>query len=151
MKEGGRMKTRNAEIVFTSRMSDPGESNRQQKTTTVVRGKVGESGSSLYLVFSAKIADVGQADYTIRVSGSEALILRKGALPMRQPLMVGQTIAGTYDTEYGRMETKAAAETIDSITDSSGDSGSVRIVYALSIQGQSVGRMTLDYHYRASL
>ncbi|MFD2695470.1 DUF1934 domain-containing protein [Sporolactobacillus shoreicorticis] len=145
------MKTRDAEIVFISRMNDPDELKCQQQTTTVVQGKVGESGSSLYLVFSAKIADVGQADYTIRVGGNEALILRKGALPMRQPLMVGQIVAGTYDTAYGRMETKAAAETIDSIIDASGDSGSIRIVYALSIQGQSVGKMVLDYHYKVSL
>ncbi|SFG23276.1 DUF1934 domain-containing protein [Sporolactobacillus nakayamae] len=140
------MKTRDAEIVFISRICDPGQSRQQQKTTAVLQGRVGRSGSSLYLVFSAEIADVGPADYTIRVSGKEALIIRKGASPMRQPLMIGQTMTGTYGTQIGHMETKATTEIIDS--DTSDDSGVVRLVYDLSVAGQSVGKVMLDYRYK---
>ncbi|MET1248640.1 DUF1934 domain-containing protein [Sporolactobacillus sp. STCC-11] len=140
------MKTRDAEIVFISRICDPGQSRKQQKTTAVLQGRVGRSGSSLYLVFSAEIADVGPADYTIRVGDKEALIIRKGASPMRQPLMIGQTMTGTYGTQIGHMETKASAEIIDS--DTSGDSGAVRLVYDLSVADQSVGKVLLDYRYK---
>lgn len=141
------MKTRNAEIVFTSRMNGHGQSDQEQKTTAVLRGQIGVSGSSLYLSFSDKIADVGPADYTVRISGNEALILRKGALPMRQPLLLGTTMDGTYETAFGLMETKATAEKIETVSDSSGNSGSVHLVYELNMQGQSVGKLTLDYHY----
>jgi uncharacterized beta-barrel protein YwiB (DUF1934 family) len=142
------MKTRDAEIVFISRICDPEQPRKLQKTTAVLQGRVGKSGSSLYLVFNAEVADVGPADYTIRVGGKEALILRKGASPMRQPLMIGQTMTGTYGTQIGHMETKATAEMIDIDTDASGDSGSVRLIYDLSIAGQLVGKMMLDYRYK---
>lgn len=142
------MKTCDAEIVFISRICDPGQPRKLQKTTAVLQGRVGKSGSSLYLIFSAEIADVGPADYTIRVGGNEALILRKGASPMRQPLMIGQTMTGTYGTQIGYMETKATAEIIETDTDASGDSGLVRLVYGLSVADQLVGKMMLDYRYK---
>jgi uncharacterized beta-barrel protein YwiB (DUF1934 family) len=37
---------------------------------------------------------------------------------------------------------------IDIDTDASGDSGSVRLIYDLSIAGQLVGKMMLDYRYK---
>ncbi|MCO7176297.1 DUF1934 domain-containing protein [Sporolactobacillus kofuensis] len=142
------MKTRDAEIVFTSRIdSNEQQPGQLQKTTARLNGRIGKSASSLYLTYNDRIAE-GYADYTIRISGQEALILRKGAMPMRQPLRLGISMDGTYETAYGVLSTTATAEKIETVFDSSTRAGSVRLVYALTMQGQSTGICTLDYHYR---
>ncbi|GAY74730.1 DUF1934 domain-containing protein [Sporolactobacillus inulinus] len=147
MKEGESMQTQDAEIVFTSTIDDPSDPGNRQTIAQVIQGKIGKSGSSLYLVFSAEIADVGLADYTIRVGNEEALILRKGALPMRQQLVIGQSIKGSYESQFGRMETQATAKRIETTCDPAGRCGSVHLVYELLIQEQSVGKATMEYRY----
>ncbi|MCL1631291.1 DUF1934 domain-containing protein [Sporolactobacillus sp. CPB3-1] len=144
------MITRSAEIIFTSKINDDNDSTLVQEMTRHIRGRMGKSGSSLYLIFSTAMGDLGCCDYIIRVGGSEALILRKGPVPMRQPLLVGHARTGTYDAGYAKMETRAVAEKIETRFSEEQGAGSVLLIYQLTMQEQRVGTITHNYCYRVS-
>lgn len=149
--EGERLPTDRVEIMLTSRVVDRQHPNANQITKSVHNGKIIEGARSLYLIFSDKIEEAGDVDYTIRISENDALIRRKGALPFRQPLVVGMTLPGTYEAPYGTLRTEATALKIEAAWDRQAGSGRARFVYEMALQGQYIGRFTIDYVYARRL
>ncbi|MDD9148281.1 MULTISPECIES: DUF1934 domain-containing protein [unclassified Sporolactobacillus] len=144
------MKTHEAEIVFTSRTMNRQQPDADQMTKSVLRGRIAEGAGSLYLIFSAAVPEAGPADYTIKISGDgrEALIRRKGAVPLRQPLFVGTPAEGTYETPFGKLKTEATALKIESSWDRETRSGTAGLIYEMMLEGQYSGRFRLDFRFR---
>lgn len=143
------METHDAEIVFTSRIVSRQQPDANQITKSVLRGRIAEGAGSLYLIFSATVPEAGSVDYTIKLSGDgrEALIRRKGAVPLRQPLFVGEPMRGTFETPFGKLETEATALKIKSSWDRETRSGTAGLVYEMTLQGEYVGRFRLDFRF----
>lgn len=143
------MEAYDAEIVFTSRIVNRQQPDANQMTKSVCHGRVAEGTGSLYLIFSGTVAEAGPVDYTIKISGNrrEALIRRKGSLPLRQPLFVGEPMPGTYETPFGKLATEATALKIEALWNRETCFGTAALVYELILQGQYAGKFRLDFRF----
>ncbi|RYM05544.1 DUF1934 domain-containing protein [Sporolactobacillus sp. THM7-7] len=141
------MEAFDVKIVFTSRIVNRQHPAANQMTQSVLPGRVTEGAGSLYLTFSDYIEEAGEADYTIKIKEDEAMVRRKGALPMRQRLFIGQPMPGTYEAPYGTIVSEATALKIEAFWDRSRRFGEARLVYEMVLGGQYVGQCRLDFRF----
>lgn len=139
------MKTRNVRITFTSRTAE----HAAPDTRSVADGRLGEGADGFYLFFSDSVAGAGKAKYIIKISSGEALIRRSGALPLRQPLFLGKRAGGRCELPVGPVQTQAIAEKIDGSWDPGSGTGTVSLVYELTLQGEAAGKFYLDFQFAA--
>ncbi|EIJ80269.1 hypothetical protein PB1_07907 [Bacillus methanolicus PB1] len=103
-------------------------------------GRYYQKGESSFLQYEEVLED-GRINTTVKISGQEVLILRSGAVKMRMRFQEQKTLAGTYETPYGVLQTSASTKRIYKNT------GFLEIVYDLQMQGQDAGtyHMTIRY------
>ncbi|GGE28706.1 hypothetical protein GCM10011391_04100 [Pullulanibacillus camelliae] len=115
--------------------------------TTVLhtKGVLYIKGGAYFLRYKEEMEGVGSVDHTVKIKGDEALILRTGAVSMRQPLKVGEALTGSYNSPYGQMETVTTLNRCEAGWQDKSRNGRLLISYDLVLQGQAVGRFTLTF------
>ncbi|HWK23028.1 MAG TPA: DUF1934 domain-containing protein [Ureibacillus sp.] len=85
---------------------------------------------------------------TVKLGNEQALILRSGGIKMRLPFNTSHEESGHYDTQYGTLpiETKTH-QLAHEYNEDNLINGSFNVQYDLMINGQSVGKYTLEIHY----
>jgi len=102
-------------------------------------------GKTYFLRYREEVEGLGPVDHTIKIKGDEALILRAGAVSMRQPLKIGKDLAGTYTSPYGQMDTVTTLNRCEVDWNGKNRSGCFIIGYDLAMQGQAVGHFVLTF------
>jgi len=132
-------------IILSSTIEREG---RAEETQLYIQGQFFIKGDAYYLKYKENVEDFGEVDHTIRIKNNEGLILRKGAIEMRQPLVVGASREGTYKSPIGVMQTLVDAECCDVQWLEDCGEGLITIRYDLYMQGESFGRVTLIYQLK---
>lgn len=90
-----------------------------------------------------EVMEEGSVRTIVKVSAAdEALILRSGAVKMRLPFRLDQTVIGSYEMPFGRFEATTTAKRMEF-----GD-GLIDILYDFTLQGARSGTYHLEISYQ---
>lgn len=85
---------------------------------------------------------------TVKMGNEQALILRGGGVKMRLPFNIIQEEIGEYDTQFGSLPILTKTKHLSYIqNEDSSVNGKFNVQYDLIINGQSVGKYTLEIQY----
>ncbi|MCM3664589.1 DUF1934 domain-containing protein [Mesobacillus subterraneus] len=110
-------------------------------------GRYYKKANSSYLQYD-EVMEEGDVHTTVKVSGSEVLILRSGAIKMRLHFLLNKKTPGNYKTPYGLLETSAATKRLDTDFNDEKQEGHVDLLYDMAIQGSSAGTYHLTINYK---
>lgn len=137
------MNVHQVSIVFTSRSA-----NGDQPVRSVRRsGQIAEGADGFYLLFQDTVEEAGTVDYSIKFGNREALIRRKGALPLRQPLALGVSMEGSYQSPFGTLPTEAVARRIEADWDAAKGQGRATLSYELTMQQEPAGNFEMIFSF----
>lgn len=84
---------------------------------------------------------------TIKISAEDGLILRSGAVKMRLPFKMNKRLRGQYTTPYGELEITTYTKRLHHQYDEQTGTGSIEVLYDLSMQGAYTGTYHLKVHF----
>ena len=103
-------------------------------------------GNDLYLQYTEE-NEAGPIQTTIKHKSDETVLLRNGALKMRQLFRLQEETYGHYESMYGRLSLKTSAKKIKHYWDERKKEGKLILRYTLHMQGSEPGQyeMTISY------
>jgi uncharacterized beta-barrel protein YwiB (DUF1934 family) len=104
-------------------------------------------GNDFYLQYSED-GETGKTQTTIKYKDVEALLMRGGAVKMRQLFRPGEMTNGHYESQYGMMPMVTKAISIQHHQTIDADSGQIIFNYELYMQGDSLGRYEMVVAYK---
>jgi uncharacterized beta-barrel protein YwiB (DUF1934 family) len=127
-------------VTVSTAIYSGGEQETVELTTS---GRYYIKNKSSYLQYE----EDGDIQTTVKISGNEVLILRRGATKMRLHFLLNKKTAGNFQTPYGILETSALTKRLDTSFNEVTREGHVDLLYDLVIQGSSGGtyHMTISY------
>ncbi|MBM7645403.1 uncharacterized beta-barrel protein YwiB (DUF1934 family) [Scopulibacillus daqui] len=131
-------------IVLDSKMVYEKEGHTEE-TTIEITGQVIIKNNVLFLRYDETMDDIGTINNTVKIKDDEAVIIRKGAVSMRQPLKKGSVTEGTYHHPYGKMLMTTKTKTCQCSWNEDKKQGLIKIDYEFAMQGQHVGLCQLIY------
>ncbi|AIE61594.1 DUF1934 domain-containing protein [Bacillus methanolicus] len=107
-------------------------------------GRYYQKGENSFLQYEEALEE-GRINTTVKISGQEVLILRSGVIKMRMRFQEQKTLAGTYETPYGVLQTSASTKRLNKSLNK--NTGSLELVYDLQMQGQDSGTYYMTIRY----
>ncbi|PLR79784.1 DUF1934 domain-containing protein [Bacillus canaveralius] len=122
------------------------QDNDQETYELTTFGKHFHKDNDTYLQYEEAMEE-GQIKTIVKIAGSDALILRSGAIKMRLALSRGQKRAGSYETPYGTFRTSATVKRLEHIVKDQACSGSLELLYDFFMENDKAGtyQMTITY------
>lgn len=122
------------------------ENEKVEETAFTTTGLIAIKDNTLYLRYDEVMAEIGTVHHTVKVKTEEATVLRQGPISMRMPLALNLETEGSYKMPFGRMEMLTHAKKLDYKWDEQKQTGTIDLVYDLTIQGEHVGLCEISYH-----
>lgn len=131
-------------LKFVTEIND-----RKQKQTVSFdsNGLYYIKGNSTYLSFTEP-NDFGKVKTVVKIKEDEVLILRKGAVAMRQLFRKQETTKGTYQSQAGLFEMEAKTNNIEYTFYKYAKKGKLFLSYALNLQGEDTGRYAMTITFK---
>lgn len=107
-------------------------------------GTLIEKGQFVYLKY-AEVQEEKEINTTVKMSDTEALIMRTGAVNMRLPFLKEAEQTGRYDSEYGMLN--VTTSTTRMLLEQKQNDGHFMVQYDLNVSGQPVGEYTLEFYF----
>ena len=107
-------------------------------------GTLIEKGQFVYLKY-AEVQEEKEINTTVKMSDTEALIMRTGGVNMRLPFLNEADQTGRYDSEYGML--MVTTSTTRMLLEKNQNDGHFMVQYDLNVSGQPVGEYTLEFHF----
>ncbi|GAE26850.1 hypothetical protein JCM9140_2954 [Halalkalibacter wakoensis JCM 9140] len=125
---------------------DHGDHTDSYEFTT--RGELFHKGSQDYLRFEEVLSENESVQTTMKWDGRELMLIRQGAILMRQGFIVGEETLGRYVTSDASWETTASTEKLLVQWPTGKNRGRIQLTYKFALQGQETGthsvRLTLE-------
>ncbi|MCM3093943.1 MULTISPECIES: DUF1934 domain-containing protein [unclassified Cytobacillus] len=86
-----------------------------------------------------EVMEEGTVKTIIKMSDTDGLILRSGAVKMRLPFRMNKKLRGSYETPYGVFEMGTVTKRMVHQYDDKSSEGSIDILYDLKMQGSQAG------------
>lgn len=104
-------------------------------------------GNNTYLTFEEP-NDAGKIKTTVKITDSEVLILRSGAVKMRQLYRKNEEIIGTFQNQMGTFEMTTKTNNIEYKWYKNSQKGMLFLSYELLLQGEKSGRYTISITFK---
>lgn len=95
-------------------------------------GRFYEKNNASFLQYEEN-GEQGSIRTTVKIAGTEALILRNGAVKMRLPFALGREKEGTYELPFGKFAVFSLAKKIEHSYDDKQGAGSINLLYQFSM------------------
>ena len=113
----------------------------QEETINLeTKGTLTLKGNQSYLVYE-EMQNEKVIRTTVKLNGTNALILRSGAVKMRLPFERGELQTGSYDTQYGTLMITTNTKNLHFVE------GHFHVEYELIINDEVAGTYTLELNY----
>lgn len=136
---------RSVKLRFQTKINHDGHTDSYEFTT---RGELFHKGSQDYLRFEEDLSDTNSVQTTMKWDGRELMLIRQGAILMRQGFIAGEETLGRYVTTEASWETKAVTDKLSVQWPSGKSRGRIKLIYTFMLQGQETGtheiRLTLE-------
>lgn len=110
-----------------------------------LHGSAIKRAGSLYLKYD-EVQEEHTIHTTVKCTEDQALILRSGAVKMKLPLRLGETLDGQYENIYGQIPLQT--ETTFLQVENENMNGRFQVHYDLIINGDSVGQYKLEIQFQ---
>jgi uncharacterized beta-barrel protein YwiB (DUF1934 family) len=117
------------------------------RTSKELKGELIEKGTSYYLSYQENDPELGMSQHVLKLGIDQGVIMRRGAVSMRLPFILGEETSGEYQSPYGPLSMRALTDFFK--MNWSGRSGAIHLKYNLELQGEPVGRFSLEFHLKA--
>lgn len=107
-------------------------------------GEMYEKQEWTYVRFEEELEGIGRVQTTLKIGNAEVMVLRSGAVAMRQVYAYGERTEGTYDMGYGRLHTEAVTDHLAVTKANLGWVMHIDFHYRLVLQGTPVGRYEIS-------
>ncbi|RFU62364.1 DUF1934 domain-containing protein [Peribacillus glennii] len=104
-------------------------------------------GNALYLQYTEEDEN-GKTQTTVKYKEPEALIMRGGAVKMRQVFNPGETMNGHYESRYGSMPMQTKTESVHHVWAEEKHEGMFVFRYELFMQGDLLGQYEMAIAYK---
>lgn len=105
-----------------------------------------KKGSADFLHYDEVMEEVGTVATTLRLTPTDAVIMRNGAVKMNLPLQKNKKRVGRYTTPYGVFELETNTSRYDYLFNE--QSGTIDLLYDLTMQGQKSGQFLLNVEFK---
>ncbi len=122
------------------------QANQKENVTIEAKGQYYIKDEATFLRFIEN-NDTGNVNTIIKIADGEVLILRSGAVKMRQFFAKGKKAIGNYESPHGVFELLTDTNNIEFTPSKHSLKGKLFLAYQLQMQGDQVGRyaMTITY------
>jgi uncharacterized beta-barrel protein YwiB (DUF1934 family) len=122
------------------------QANQKENVTIEAKGQYYIKDESTFLRFIEE-HDMGAVNTIVKIAEGDVLILRSGAVKMRQVFAKGKKAIGSYESPHGTFELLTDTNNIEFKPSKHSLKGKLFLAYQLQMQGDQVGRyaMTITY------
>ncbi|PLT35903.1 DUF1934 domain-containing protein [Bacillus sp. V5-8f] len=131
-------------VMLRTTIRNDGETESYELTTF---GTKFSKGNALYLQYTEEDEN-GKTQTTVKYKDPEALIMRGGAVKMRQVFNPGETLNGHYESMYGSMPIQTKTESISHVWTEEKREGMFVFRYELFMQGDLLGQYEMAIAYK---
>ncbi|MBS4178013.1 DUF1934 domain-containing protein [Lederbergia citrea] len=135
---------RRAKIKLATTIRHPDQENETYELWA--EGSYVQKQGQSYLMYE-EIQEEGNIRTTVRMGEDEALILRGGAIKMRLPLSLSETLPGSYDGGFGSLSITTKTHNLLYDRNESDGSGRFLAAYDLLAGDQLIGEYKLEFTY----
>jgi uncharacterized beta-barrel protein YwiB (DUF1934 family) len=134
-------------LKFVTEINDQG---RKDHVAFDANGQYYIKGNTTYLSFIER-QEYGDVKTIIKIKESEVLILRSGAVTMRQLHRNKEVTSGTYQNPAGTFETITKTNNIEFKWYKNKQRGKLFLTYTLKLQGEDAGRYSITITFKEEL
>ncbi|WP_028400615.1 DUF1934 domain-containing protein [Ectobacillus panaciterrae] len=106
-----------------------------------------EKGQSTYLTFQEP-NEQGEVNTVVKIQGTDVLIMRSGAVSMRQTHKKGQQTNGMYTSELGAFALQTKTDNVLFEWSEKTKKGRLFLTYALLLNGSDAGRYAITITFK---
>ena len=99
-----------------------------------------------FLQYDEVMEEVGTVATTLKLTSNDAVIMRNGAVKMNLPLQKNRKRIGRYTTPYGNFDLETNTSRYNYLLNE--QSGTIDLLYDLTMQGQKSGQFLLDIEFK---
>lgn len=118
----------------------------QQTIELITFGTLVKKENADFLQYDEVMEDIGTIATTLKLTEKEALIIRNGPVKMNLPLQKNKKRVGRYTTPYGIFDLETYTSRYTYVPNN--HSGTIDLLYNLTIQGQSSGQFLLNIEFK---
>ncbi|MGP3560102.1 MULTISPECIES: DUF1934 domain-containing protein [Geobacillus] len=141
------MKERNGMPVQLRQVAVIRDSARRETVVLEADGVYYIKGTTGYLQFEEE-NELGRVKTTVKIAPEEVVVIRSGAVEMRQTFRRRQELPGHYQTAFGRWAMAAKTDAIEFHYDDKRKRGRLFLSYELVLQNERSGRHTLTLTFK---
>ena len=131
-------------VVLQTKITHEGVTENYEVKTSGLKFR---KGSALYFQYAEK-TEAGDTQTTIKYKEYETLLLRNGAVKMRQLFRPSEITNGHYESIYGTLPMRTHTESIEHLWNENTNEGALRLRYSLDVQGGEPGQYELNLNYK---
>jgi uncharacterized beta-barrel protein YwiB (DUF1934 family) len=132
------------QLKFVTEINDQ---NQKQTVAFHANGQYYIKGNHTYLTF-IEPNELGEVKTIVKIKESEVLILRSGAVKMRQQFRKGELAIGSYQSQAGNMEMLTKTNDIEYKFYDKSQKGKLFLAYTLVLQGEPTGRYSITITFK---
>ncbi|MCP8967990.1 DUF1934 domain-containing protein [Ectobacillus ponti] len=134
-------------IKFVTQIRDGA---RKETIAFETNGLYYEKGQSTYVTFQEP-NEQGEVNTVLKMQDGDVLIMRSGAVSMRQTHRKGEWTNGTYNSELGTFAMQAKTDNIQFRWSEKKRNGQLFFTYALLLNGSDAGRYSITVDFKEVL
>ncbi|MFD3446749.1 DUF1934 domain-containing protein [Microbacteriaceae bacterium 4G12] len=123
------------------------EGTRKETIAFDTNGLYYEKGQSTYVTFQEP-NEQGAINTIMKIRGDEVLIMRSGAVSMRQTHKKGELTNGTYNSELGTFSLETKTDNVLFEWSDKRKKGRLFLTYALRLNSSEAGRYTITITFK---
>ncbi|MCA1032144.1 DUF1934 domain-containing protein [Bacillus timonensis] len=122
---------------------------RKENIAFETKGVYFRKNEATYLTFEEeRPKEAGRVKTVVKISDGGVLILRSGAVKMRQSYIKKETTYGLYQSEMGQLEMETYTNNLTYDWLHKTKKGKLYLTYQLKMQGQEAGRYTITILFK---
>lgn len=134
--------------IFVKLVTEIHDHGRKETVTQQAEGSLYISETSTTITYKEENQQIGEITTVIKMKENETLIMRSGAVRMRQNFQRGKTTVGEYKSTAGVMQMCTQTENISYEYKQKAKKGKFTLAYRLNLQGEDVGRHRLTLTFK---
>lgn len=125
------------------------DQSRKENMVQETEGFLYAKNNATFLSYNEEIENAGEVQTVVKIQDEKVLIIRTGAVTMKQTFTKGKETEGTYQSPYGKMSMVTKTENIRTSFKNI-HNGKLFLTYLLEMQGNQLGRYRMTFSFSSN-
>lgn len=134
--------------VIIKQVTEIQDGRRKETVKLESDGKLYIKDQATIIAFEENLEHVGNVKTMIKIKEDEVLVMRTGAVSMRQVFRKGEETVGEYKSQAGKMQMRTKTEVANYQYQQKNNKGKIVLAYRLNLQGEDVGRYRITLSFK---